>query len=227
MTPGASRGRQRRRVRQRVLMPIAALWSTPGSLPIEQRPVVALRPRRASGCQSALVAIRFVRRTARRDNGAHVERRPHGRWPTVVAARARIRPARNRTRGVSNEAKRNLGRHVSALDPLADASRYGRHRPWDIEGRALKHCAGRPRGLPVRDARARRTAIGARHHAARRVVRGRHARHPHEGAHYGEIARSTGGFFFVWTLWALGGLGGVTFILSARGLWSLRRRQPR
>ena len=27
----------------------------------------------------------------------------------------------------------------------------------------------------------------------------------------------------VWTLWALGGLGGVTFILSARGLWSLRR----
>ena len=46
------------------------------------------------------------------------------------------------------------------------------------------------------------------------------------GAHYGEIARSTGGFFFVWTLWALGGLGGVTFILSARGLWSLRRGQP-
>src|SRR3981081_3240476 len=47
------------------------------------------------------------------------------------------------------------------------------------------------------------------------------------GAHYGEIAKSTGGFFFVWTLWALGGLGGVTFILSARGLWSLRRGQPR
>jgi biotin transporter BioY len=47
------------------------------------------------------------------------------------------------------------------------------------------------------------------------------------GAHYAEIARSAGGFFFVWTLWALGGIGGVTFILSARGLWSLRRRQPR
>jgi hypothetical protein len=43
------------------------------------------------------------------------------------------------------------------------------------------------------------------------------------GAHYGDIAKSAGGFFFVWTLWALGGLGGVTFILSARGLWSLRR----
>ena len=45
------------------------------------------------------------------------------------------------------------------------------------------------------------------------------------GAHYGEIARSTGGFFFVWTLWALGGLGGFTLISSARGLWSLRRAQ--
>jgi hypothetical protein len=46
------------------------------------------------------------------------------------------------------------------------------------------------------------------------------------GAHYGEIAKSPGGFFFVWTLWALGGLGGLTLILSARGLWDLRRRQP-
>jgi hypothetical protein len=45
------------------------------------------------------------------------------------------------------------------------------------------------------------------------------------GAHYSEIARSAGGFFFVWTLWALGGLGGVTFILSTRGLWRLRRHQ--
>ena len=47
------------------------------------------------------------------------------------------------------------------------------------------------------------------------------------GAHYAEIAQSTGGFFFVWTLWALGGLGGLTLILSARGLWSLRPGQPR
>ena len=47
------------------------------------------------------------------------------------------------------------------------------------------------------------------------------------GAHYGEIAQSTGGFFFVWTLWALGGLGGLTFILSAQGLWRLRRGQSR
>jgi hypothetical protein len=47
------------------------------------------------------------------------------------------------------------------------------------------------------------------------------------GAHYGAIATSAGGFFFVWTLWALGGLGGLTLILAARGLWSLRRGQPR
>jgi hypothetical protein len=46
------------------------------------------------------------------------------------------------------------------------------------------------------------------------------------GAHYGEIAKSPGGFFFVWVLWALGGLGGFTVMLSARGLWDLRRRRP-
>jgi len=43
------------------------------------------------------------------------------------------------------------------------------------------------------------------------------------GAHYPEIAASPGGFFFVWTLWALGAFGGVTMILSVSGLWSLRR----
>ena len=43
------------------------------------------------------------------------------------------------------------------------------------------------------------------------------------GVHYAEIAKSTGGFFFVWTLWALGGLGGFTFILALRRLWNLRR----
>jgi biotin transporter BioY len=35
----------------------------------------------------------------------------------------------------------------------------------------------------------------------------------HMRAHYGEIARSTAGFFFVWALWALGALRGFTFIL--------------
>lgn len=45
------------------------------------------------------------------------------------------------------------------------------------------------------------------------------------GVHYPEIAKSPGGFFFVWTLWALGGVGGLTFVLAARGLWSLLRRR--
>ena len=40
---------------------------------------------------------------------------------------------------------------------------------------------------------------------------------------YPAIAKSDGGFFFVWTLWVLGGLGGMTFILAARGLWRLWR----
>src|SRR5690242_3298048 len=47
------------------------------------------------------------------------------------------------------------------------------------------------------------------------------------GAHYPDIAKSAGGFFFVWTLWALGGIGGLTVVLSARGLWRLRRSKPR
>src|SRR5205809_5348959 len=38
-------------------------------------------------------------------------------------------------------------------------------------------------------------------------------------AHYGEIANSSGGFLFVWTLWALGALGGFSIMLSVRGLW--------
>jgi hypothetical protein len=46
------------------------------------------------------------------------------------------------------------------------------------------------------------------------------------GVHYPEIAKSTGGFFFVWTLWALGGLGGVTVLMAAQGLWSLQRGHP-
>src|SRR5690349_1920769 len=47
------------------------------------------------------------------------------------------------------------------------------------------------------------------------------------GAHYPDTAKSAGGFFFVWTLWALGGLEGCTMILAARGLWNLRGRRQR
>jgi hypothetical protein len=47
------------------------------------------------------------------------------------------------------------------------------------------------------------------------------------GKGVGEIAKSSGGFFFVWTLLALGVTAIFSLILSARGLWSLRRGQPR
>ncbi len=39
-----------------------------------------------------------------------------------------------------------------------------------------------------------------------------------KGAGVGEIAKSSGGFFFVWTLLALGVTGTFSFILSAREL---------
>ena len=41
------------------------------------------------------------------------------------------------------------------------------------------------------------------------------------------IANSSGAFFFVWTLLALGVTALFSVILSVRGLWSLRRGQPR
>ncbi|HEX7939278.1 MAG TPA: hypothetical protein VF483_09830 [Gemmatimonadaceae bacterium] len=43
------------------------------------------------------------------------------------------------------------------------------------------------------------------------------------GAHYPELAASPGGYYFVWILWACGGVGGVTILLAARELWSGRR----
>jgi hypothetical protein len=46
------------------------------------------------------------------------------------------------------------------------------------------------------------------------------------GAGVGEIGKSDGGFFFVWTLIALGVTAIFAVILSARGLWSLQRGQP-
>jgi hypothetical protein len=42
----------------------------------------------------------------------------------------------------------------------------------------------------------------------------------------GRIANSSGIFFWVWTLIALGVCAIFSFILSARGLWRLRQGQP-
>jgi hypothetical protein len=39
------------------------------------------------------------------------------------------------------------------------------------------------------------------------------------------VAKSPGGVFFIWTLLALGVTGGLSMILSARGLWNLRSRK--
>jgi hypothetical protein len=47
------------------------------------------------------------------------------------------------------------------------------------------------------------------------------------GVFTGAIAWPTGPFVFVWTLHALGVTGMFSFILAVRGLWSLRRGQPR
>jgi hypothetical protein len=42
----------------------------------------------------------------------------------------------------------------------------------------------------------------------------------------GKIAASSGGFFFVWTILAFGTTSILAFVLSARGLWRLRRGRP-
>jgi hypothetical protein len=47
------------------------------------------------------------------------------------------------------------------------------------------------------------------------------------GIFHGQIARSSPAFLFVWTLHMLGVTGMFSLILSVRGLWSLRRGQPR
>jgi hypothetical protein len=47
------------------------------------------------------------------------------------------------------------------------------------------------------------------------------------GVAAGEIAKSSGSLFFVWTQIALGVTAVFSVILSVRGLWKLRRGQPR
>ena len=47
------------------------------------------------------------------------------------------------------------------------------------------------------------------------------------GTGYPAIAKSSGGFFFVWTLFVVGSTGTLSVILSARALWLLRSSKPR
>lgn len=48
-----------------------------------------------------------------------------------------------------------------------------------------------------------------------------------QSARIGEIAQSSGGFFFIWVLIALGVSSLFSVILAVRGLWSLQRSNPR
>jgi biotin transporter BioY len=45
------------------------------------------------------------------------------------------------------------------------------------------------------------------------------------GGGYVAIAKSSGGFFFLWTLFAVGSLGSFSMILAARALWLSRSRK--
>jgi hypothetical protein len=47
------------------------------------------------------------------------------------------------------------------------------------------------------------------------------------GIFAGEFAKYSGAFLFFWTFFVLGITGMFSFILAVRGLWSLRRGQPR
>lgn len=47
------------------------------------------------------------------------------------------------------------------------------------------------------------------------------------GAGYGAIATSSGGFFFIWTLLAVGVTGTLAVILSIQALWIQRSGKPR
>jgi hypothetical protein len=46
------------------------------------------------------------------------------------------------------------------------------------------------------------------------------------GAKYAEHAMANSGFFFIWTLFALGITGVLSMMLSAHGLWSALKRKP-
>ncbi len=88
-------------------------------------------------------------------------------------------------------------------------------------------CGGHLRRLAVRNARARRTAIGVCHHSSRVApVDGVPIIHL-RGVGVGFGTTRSGGLFFIWTLLALGVTALFSVILSVRGLWSLRRAQPR
>jgi len=101
---------------------------------------------------------------------------------------------------------------ISALDPLADAShsddigRGNRRRP-SKHCVAVSWCLYGTLVLAERDRGTQQLIVGCSRQACR---------HPNEGGHYGEIAKSTGGFFLLDTR-ALARSGASTSSISARG----------
>src|SRR5437867_4683825 len=130
----------------------------------------------------------------------------------------------------SNERQGHIKHHISALDRLHDISLGGRYRPRDVSGRRLRpRWSAHPDRLAVRNTGARGTAIGyvimllgSIGGLGVLVIHMRGA-----GLVGGRIANSSGVFFWVWTLIALGVTSTISIILSARGLWGLQRGQSR
>src|SRR4051812_32789574 len=148
-------------------------------------------------------------------------------WPVVVAARARIRPARHRTRGV-----RMRQNAILVVTSLLSILLLTLHITDDIV-RGISKAEPSNSALLALAIFLYGTLVLAERRSGYIVMllvglfaAGMPVIHM-RGAHYGEIARSAGGFFFVWTLWALGGLGGFTVIASARSLWRLRPGRSR
>ena len=97
-----------------------------------------------------------------------------------------------------------------------------------FEPGGFKHITGAyPRGLALRNAGACRAAIRLRHYPPRSLLSVALSARPHErgGVVGGRIANSSGKFFWVWTLLAVGVTAFFSVILAVRGLWSLRRSQ--
>ena len=131
------------------------------------------------------------------------------------------------TRRISNETQRYVNHRVSALDPLHDVSPDGRHRPRDGAGNAFDLIA-----VPILVVWLYGTLVLAERRSGYVIILlgsllGLVVPVIHmKGAGVGGSDRqSSGAFFFIWTLLALGVTALFSVILSARGLWEQLTRR--
>ena len=135
----------------------------------------------------------------------------------------------SRTNGAqADETSSHTDHHVSALDPPLLIALGGRSRPRDRAGNRLcLRGPAHPGRLALRNAGARRAAVGAGHHPSRGDPCVWRPCPPHAGERDLSAAGSpptpAAPLFWVWTLIALGASGMLSVVLSARALWSLRR----